>query len=163
MSCKLASGAINLPTVFVRFVCSFKQDAKTNDSAGKIEVRSVEYDWKSPRDFKVYKVVSNASTSGRPPTANPVTVPPNPQGLPRPPRRLGRSRPQPTISADTALLRRKHIYRNRLYSLHVGSNRLSRFRDLTPQTCNGDEELVSRARKWVRTIPSRSYPVSGIL
>ena len=54
------------------------------------------------------------------------------------------------MSADAALLRRRHVYRDQLYSLHVGSNRLSRFRDLTPQLFNRDEELVSRARKWIR-------------
>ncbi|KAL8953009.1 MAG: hypothetical protein Q9222_001124 [Ikaeria aurantiellina] len=37
-----------------------------------------------------------------------------------------------------------------LYSLHVGSNRLSRFRDLTPQLFARDEELIRRARKWIR-------------
>ncbi len=56
--------------------------------------------------------------------------------------------PQPT--ADAALLRRRYIYRNQLYSLHVGSNRVSRFRDLMPQMFTSDAELVSRARKWIR-------------
>jgi hypothetical protein len=51
---------------------------------------------------------------------------------------------------DEALLRRRYIYRNSLFSLHVGSNRLSRFRDLTPQLFSSDAELVSRARKWIR-------------
>ena len=32
----------------------------------------------------------------------------------------------------------------------MGSNRLSRFRDLTPQLFVRDEELVSRARRWIR-------------
>ena len=36
------------------------------------------------------------------------------------------------------------------YSLHIGSNRLSRFRDLTPALFTSDAELVSRARKWIR-------------
>ena len=37
-----------------------------------------------------------------------------------------------------------------MYSLHVGSNRLSRFQDLSPSHFNRDAELVSRARKWIR-------------
>lgn len=53
-------------------------------------------------------------------------------------------------SANAALLKRKQVYRLQLYSLHVGSNRLSRFRDLTPRLFCHDEELVSRARKWIR-------------
>lgn len=32
----------------------------------------------------------------------------------------------------------------------MGSNRLSRFRDLTPEIFRQDEELISRARKWIR-------------
>ena len=54
------------------------------------------------------------------------------------------------MSSDAAILRRKEIYCRQLYSLHVGSNRLSRFRDLTPKLFTKDQELVSRARKWIR-------------
>ncbi len=42
------------------------------------------------------------------------------------------------------------MYHHQLYSLHVGTNRLSRFVDFTPQIFNGSEELQSRARKWIR-------------
>jgi hypothetical protein len=48
------------------------------------------------------------------------------------------------------LARRRHVYRNQLFSLRVGSNRLSQYRELTPQLFNRDENLVSRARKWIR-------------
>ncbi|KAK6582676.1 hypothetical protein PZA11_005084 [Diplocarpon coronariae] len=51
---------------------------------------------------------------------------------------------------DTALLRRRQVYERQLFSLHVGSNRFSRFRDLTPALFISDAELVSRARKWIR-------------
>ncbi|KAL3426240.1 RING finger domain protein [Phlyctema vagabunda] len=64
------------------------------------------------------------------------------------PRRPYIQEPPPT--PDQAILRRRHIYENQLFSLHVGSNRMSRFRDLTPQLFNSDAELISRARKWVR-------------
>ena len=53
-------------------------------------------------------------------------------------------------SADSAILRRRHIYRNRLYSCHVGTNRLSRFSDLSPEFFSRDDELISRARRWIR-------------
>lgn len=65
-----------------------------------------------------------------------------------------RSRRQTSLRSpptqNEALLRRRYIYRNQLYSLHVGSNRLSRFKDLTPQMFSSDAELVSRARNWIR-------------
>lgn len=54
------------------------------------------------------------------------------------------------MTPNAALLRRRKIYARGLYSLHVGTNRLSRFRDLTPQLFSRDQELVSRARKWIR-------------
>ncbi|MCJ1310027.1 hypothetical protein MMC25_003688 [Agyrium rufum] len=57
-------------------------------------------------------------------------------------------RENPTPSA--ALLRRKRVYQERTYSLHVGTNRLSRFQDLTPAQFANDVELISRARKWIR-------------
>ena len=49
-----------------------------------------------------------------------------------------------------ALRHRKQIYKLGLYSSHVGSNKLSRFRDLTVELFCCDEELISRARKWIR-------------
>ena len=70
--------------------------------------------------------------------------------------RLARSRrrreyaPQPSVTADEAILRRRHVYRNKLYSLHVGSNRVSQYRDLTPRLFETNPELVSRARTWIR-------------
>ena len=54
------------------------------------------------------------------------------------------------MSTNLALIRRRQVYRYQLYSLHVGTNRLSRFRDFTPQLFARDEELIARARKWIR-------------
>lgn len=54
------------------------------------------------------------------------------------------------VAQDQALIRRQQIYRNRLYSLHVGSNPRSRYRDITPALFESDLELVSRARAWLR-------------
>lgn len=45
---------------------------------------------------------------------------------------------------------RRNVYRNQLYSLRVGSNRLSQYSEVTPEHFNRDEALVSRARKWIR-------------
>lgn len=63
-------------------------------------------------------------------------------------REWGQVRDLPT--PDDALLKRRDVYRRQLYSLHVGSNRISRFKDLTPALFARDTELVSRARKWIR-------------
>lgn len=67
-------------------------------------------------------------------------------------RRLHRrpSTPNATDSVHDSLIWRRHIYRHQLFSLRVGSNRLSQYRELTPQLFNRDEDLVSRARKWIR-------------
>ncbi|EXJ59759.1 hypothetical protein A1O7_03906 [Cladophialophora yegresii CBS 114405] len=54
------------------------------------------------------------------------------------------------ISKDTALDFRRHVYRHKLYSLHVGSNRISRYRNLTPASFAKDEHLTSRARMFIR-------------
>lgn len=54
------------------------------------------------------------------------------------------------VTQDEAIVRRQHIYRNRLYSLHVGSNPTSRYRDITPALFESEPELVSRARAWLR-------------
>ncbi|KFA51097.1 hypothetical protein S40293_04740 [Stachybotrys chartarum IBT 40293] len=45
---------------------------------------------------------------------------------------------------------RRDIYRRNLYSKHVGSNRMSRYRELSPHMFCADSELVSRARMWIR-------------
>jgi hypothetical protein len=54
------------------------------------------------------------------------------------------------VTEDEALLKRREVYRNQLFSLHVGSNRVSRFVDLAPALFTSSPELISRARKWLR-------------
>ncbi|KAI9745946.1 MAG: hypothetical protein M1818_000627 [Claussenomyces sp. TS43310] len=119
-------------------------------------VTSVEYDLSLPTP-KVYTVASRPSPSKVAPSSNNNNNNNNNDRHPatrgRPYQRARRPPPPPPPSpqtADEALLWRRHVYRNKLYSLHVGSNRLSRFRDLTPQLFSTDVELVSRARRWVR-------------
>lgn len=51
---------------------------------------------------------------------------------------------------DGGLERRRRVYEERTYSLHVGSNRLSRYRNLTPQAFQQDPTLVHRAKVWIR-------------
>ncbi|KID91749.1 RING finger domain protein [Metarhizium guizhouense ARSEF 977] len=63
----------------------------------------------------------------------------------RPFRNQGRS-----TTVSNVVAARRDVYRHQRYSKHVGSNRLSRYRELTPQMFRSDAELVSRARMWIR-------------
>ncbi|KAL4921824.1 hypothetical protein BDW62DRAFT_208012 [Aspergillus aurantiobrunneus] len=115
----------------------------------KSDISSVKYDLERPDGPKFYQLpdlpplsTDAASTGhihphGRRPNRNPRR--------PRGPRS-----PSPQQTPNDPLLRRQEVYRNRLYSLRVGSNRLSQYREFTPEMVNRDEELVSRARKWIR-------------
>jgi hypothetical protein len=42
------------------------------------------------------------------------------------------------------------VYRRQLYSLHMGSNALSGYRDLTPQIIASSPDMQSRARTFIR-------------
>ncbi|KAI2471120.1 hypothetical protein F4781DRAFT_388136 [Annulohypoxylon bovei var. microspora] len=70
--------------------------------------------------------------------------------VPRLNRRRYEEAPPRRLTVDEAILRRQDIYRNQIYSLHVGSNLRSGYRDLTPQVFESDPEMVSRARTWLR-------------
>ncbi|MCJ1346561.1 hypothetical protein MMC31_004779 [Peltigera leucophlebia] len=111
----------------------------------KADVQTVEYKWRSPHDFDTYKVAPRLSTeiSQR---QNRFQISAASYGQ----RRRPRLRPRPVPTPDVAIHHRRQIYRLGLYSSHVGSNRLSRFRDLTVELFCRDEELISRARKWIR-------------
>jgi hypothetical protein len=118
---------------------------------GKTEITALQYDLQSLQGPKLYYL------SSEPPKLA-VTVPQPPSDPATASffeRRSLRSRrrachgPQ-FIDPEDSLNRRRHVYRHQLYSLRVGSNRLSKYRELTPQIFHRDEELVSRARKWIR-------------
>ena len=141
MPCELASRAPYLPFMFVHIDWSLW--GKTNKKPGNAQVCLAEYGWKSPEDFKVYKVIpSTRETSS---TATPLRPSRLDNGYDQrtiPRWRQRRPQGRPPV--------RKEIYSLRLYSSHVGSNRLSRFRDLTPQLFVQDQEINRRARNWIR-------------
>jgi len=120
------------------FICliSWLQE-RANCPLCKAGVNTVHYAFEADK-FQTYKL---------PPAKVPsrTTHPPFAHTRPRRP-----YIPRRNLTPDQAILRRKHIYSNNLYSLHVGSNRVSRFRNLTPELFNTDSELISRARKWIR-------------
>lgn len=122
---------------------------------GKTELTEVQYDWRSPTDYKTY-LVTHTSTGDQAresrPHAGPQQIYPRSRLARRQnPRGRGQayaSGPPPT--ADAAISRRRLIYRRELYSLHVGTNRLSRFKDFAPESFTRSVELQSRARNWIR-------------
>ncbi|KAM0447728.1 hypothetical protein ACHAO4_008675 [Trichoderma viride] len=72
--------------------------------------------------------------------------------FPRPRARATRT-PRFTTQNDAAervQTLRRDVYLHRRFSKHVGSNRLSLYRELTPGLFSRDEHLVSRARMWIR-------------
>ncbi|KAL9615550.1 MAG: hypothetical protein Q9167_000063 [Letrouitia subvulpina] len=123
---------------------------------GKLDVLSVDYNWRSTRDFQTYQVAQLSSLPDSRHTSNRYL---RPDSLPRARRTQvypeWTSWQRPTVedlpSRHAAVRRRRKVYRFKLYSLHVGSNRISGYRyDPTPQQFSLDAELVSRARKWIR-------------
>ncbi|KAJ5296810.1 uncharacterized protein N7443_007703 [Penicillium atrosanguineum] len=118
----------------------------------KVQLAKVQYDLKDPRGAKTYNVPltqpskESHQTSG---THSRALA----GGLLTDHSRRRRHRPPPrqTLApSDDPLAVRRNVYRNQLYSLRVGSNRLSQYTEVTPEHFNRDETLVSRARKWIR-------------
>lgn len=140
--------AAELPFVYDLISIQRTEDTGSNVDTGKKDVISVKYDLGAAEGPKVYKLPPAPPTTSTSTTAPSSHRPHRPDfRRRRPPREAQRSRaPEP----DDPLLRRRHVYRNQLYSLRVGSNRLSQYRELTPELFNRDEQLVSRARKWIR-------------
>lgn len=146
------------------FVCllSWLQERSTCPLC-KAEVKTVHYQFADNGVYKTYEVphVPQLSTANETSNADPS----RPAWFTYRTSRLARSRSTyasrhtPAPTNDQALQRRRDVYQYQLYSLHVGSNRMSRFRDLTPEMFTRDEELVSRARKWMR----RELQVFGFL
>ncbi|KAI5281860.1 hypothetical protein KEM54_003104, partial [Ascosphaera aggregata] len=59
-------------------------------------------------------------------------------------------RPVVTPVLDDSVARRRYVYKHGLFSCRVGSNRLSQYRELSPQMFNSNDALVQRARRWIR-------------
>ncbi|KAA8646010.1 RING finger domain protein [Aspergillus tanneri] len=114
----------------------------------KSDVQSVKYDLNCSEGPKIYQLPELP-----PPTTNTQSSTTHfPQGFGTrhgPHRRRRPPSPRPQTPNDP-LLRRQNVYRHQLYSLRVGSNRISQYREFTPDMFNREEDLVSRARKWIR-------------
>ena len=151
MSRKLASATPKLSIMYVPVARKISRYCLITAIAGNAQVQSVEYGRRSLNDFKKYYVEPNDTSGILASSIHASTASHNFRNRDSSFRqhRSQRIRELPP-SPDLALRRRKLVYRDNLYSLHVGSNRLSRFTDLTPQGFSKDAELISRARKWIR-------------
>jgi hypothetical protein len=56
----------------------------------------------------------------------------------------------PHERADPTIAFRREVYRTQKYSLRVGSNRISRYQNVTPSSFTTNPALVSRAKTWIR-------------
>ena len=119
----------------------------------KAEITSIQYNHKSESEYDTYEIKPNASIAD-----SSTTLPNTRQPRPFRPRfndirnrrsHYGRGIATPR-DENEALARRRYIYKHHLYSLHVGSNRLSAYQDLAPEKLRTDEHLVRRAKKWIR-------------
>ncbi|KAL9620916.1 MAG: hypothetical protein Q9160_004569 [Pyrenula sp. 1 TL-2023] len=112
----------------------------------KATVKSVQYDLDSPQGAKTF------TPTVAPPKANSTShrSPARPALLPRRERHARTRLPTESPSEDDTLSRRRSVYRNKLMSKHVGTNRISQYKDFTPLTLSRNEALISRARKWIR-------------
>lgn len=124
---------------------------------GKVQLTAVQYDLKDPRGRKTYKVPTTERPGKRPrtPSWSPTRRRALAGGLFIGDQRSRRRRPQPRPRrpqppSHDPLAVRRNVYRHQLYSLRVGSNRLSQYSEVTPEQFERDEALVSRARKWIR-------------
>jgi hypothetical protein len=121
-------------------------NADCDCDAGKANLTTVQYDLKGPQGPKTYAVppITTPGTTARAPLPHEIQL----RGHQR---RRQRARPhQHQPAPNDPLSVRRNVYRNQLYSLRVGSNRLSQYTEVTPDHFNRDEALVSRARKWIR-------------
>ncbi|KAF2813883.1 uncharacterized protein BDZ99DRAFT_485973 [Mytilinidion resinicola] len=105
-----------------------------------------QYEFYSPTDYKTYTIQSTRTPN---PHGAATPLPHNPQSRSHPTRPFRRRQYTPP-NPDTALLKRRHVYKHSLYSLHVGSNRISRYQNLTPALISSSPDLQSRARTWIR-------------
>ncbi|KAM3422163.1 hypothetical protein BST61_g2533 [Cercospora zeina] len=110
----------------------------------KATVVEVQYDWRSPGDYKTYHVpLKDDSTKLVASSAHPH----------QPYRR--RVQPRRTVCpirppVDDILERRRRVYREVLPSLHIGANRISQYKDFTQQDFLTSDELQTKAKQFLR-------------
>jgi hypothetical protein len=115
----------------------------------KADVKEVQYDWRTPRDYKTYTVGQHHNTAktaaGQP--RQRVTTARRRRDIPWGPQTASSS----SVSAeDPSLTRRRQIYLDHTPSLHVGANRISQYQTFTPASFAASPPLQTRARIFLR-------------
>jgi hypothetical protein len=110
-------------------------------------VREIQYDF---RDSEVYRTYNVPRTAAQNQTESAFEQSRRRRGQDFIRRRSERVRPIAACVEDPALEWRRRVYREKLYSLHVGANRLSQYRDFTAREFAASEELQRRARMFLR-------------
>lgn len=137
---------------------------KTSCPLCKAEVLEIQYDFTDEGNSKTYRVPKIGLQSigtGSTHQESRQTSHPNhrirgrgqqsPHGNLRNGRRTFRPSPSdPSVRARGALAKRRQVYRDHLFSLHVGTNAMSRYKDVTLRQLQSDPDLISRARAWIR-------------
>jgi hypothetical protein len=115
----------------------------------KADVKEVQYDWRTPRDFKTYTVgqhhKAKAATAGQPRQRAPAAR--RRRDVPWGPHTASSSS---VSSEDPSLTRRRQIYLQHTPSLHVGANRISQYQTFTPASFAASSALQTRARIFLR-------------
>jgi len=116
----------------------------------KADVREVQYDWRGPENYKTHHVPVHEEPSSNSQSAQAPHV--RSRRLDR--HHIERWTPQAErvlgASKDPALDRRRRVYRDKLFSLHVGANPISQYRDFTALAFAQSVDLQSRARAFLR-------------
>lgn len=115
----------------------------------KADVKEVQYDWRTPRDFKIYTVgqhqaAKKAVSQPRQRTSaarRRRDVPWGPQAA---------SSSSSVSAEDPSLTRRRQVYADHTPSLHVGANRISQYQTFTPASFAASSALQTRARIFLR-------------
>lgn len=110
------------------------------------EVTAIHYGFDKDGGHKEYAIKSTSRSASQTPSQAP-SQPRTPTSHVQPRRPYMQ---RPAMQPDSAVERRRRIYRENLYSMHMGSNHISGYRDFTPQTFTQSPDLQARARKWIR-------------
>ena len=120
----------------------------------KAEVKGVEYDWRSPEDYKTYTVVEPRPGAKAPESHDTHRRGTTTTAAGTARRRRNHTPGSPTSSTatvDPSLPRRRLVYDNRTPCLHVGANRHSLYHPpITPTTFASSPTLQTRARIFLR-------------
>lgn len=110
------------------------------------EVSAVQYDFRGPEDYKTYRVPQHDVRKKNESEYQNLRRRRGQEFIRRRSRRAAEVEP----TEDPALERRRRIYRERLYALHIGANRISGYRDFTVSDFANSADLQTRARMFLR-------------